>query len=113
MPKSLIALVGGAALALCLSVSSWAQGGAAVVVLVVVVLVRVPGVLVPGVRAERKAAQEPTTPPARPAPGPRKMHPVATRTLLMRPIRVMVGRLQAQMMNQQRDNQNQNQNRSR
>ena len=66
-----------------------------VLVLVLVVLVRVPGVLVPGVRAEHKAAQDPTTPPARPAPEPRKMHPVGTRALLMRPIRVMVGRLQA------------------
>jgi hypothetical protein len=65
------------------------------VVLVVLVLVRVPGVLVPGVRAERKAAQDPTTLPARLAPGPRKMHPVATRALLMRPIQVMVGHLQA------------------
>ena len=64
-----------------------------VVVLVLVVLVRVPGVLVPGVRAEHKAAQDPTT--TRPAPETRKMHPVGTRALLMRPIRVMVGRLQA------------------
>ena len=67
----------------------------AVVVVVGVRVVLVPGVLARVVRAGRKAAQDPTTPPARPAPAPRKMHPVATPALLMRPIQVMVGRLQA------------------
>lgn len=58
-------------------------------------VVPVPEVLARGVQAERKADRGPTTPPARPAPAPRKLHPVAIPALLMRPIQVKVGRPQA------------------